>query len=294
MGAAEPVIPSLWNHHELDGTEAADMPDSFDDDVVVLLDDSSDDLPETDVKKDKALIKKGKGDTKYEGAVVFDMKRGYYEDPIATLDFASLYPNIIVSYWNRPYIEIRQLLQNEWSSGIMVLHVMLAPQTPFVVSHFFISLSQRTNNLCFSTLVRNVPQFEALEQRAQRSPLDGDIWFVKPSVRRGILPMVLDMILGARKRAKQALEAATDPAVQVSMHYRQLQLKLGANSMYGFTGFAQGSYPSPEECVLTPRRCDAVYGGWRQRDSVRTSRYCRDYAEECRAALWCDSGLRRY
>lgn len=33
----------------------------------------------------------------YEGADVLEAKRGYYEDPIATLDFASLYPSIMIS-----------------------------------------------------------------------------------------------------------------------------------------------------------------------------------------------------
>ena len=33
----------------------------------------------------------------YEGATVLEAKAGFYEDPIATLDFASLYPSIMVS-----------------------------------------------------------------------------------------------------------------------------------------------------------------------------------------------------
>ena len=33
---------------------------------------------------------------KYEGATVIEPKKGYYEEPIATLDFASLYPSIMI------------------------------------------------------------------------------------------------------------------------------------------------------------------------------------------------------
>ena len=34
----------------------------------------------------------------YEGATVLDPKKAYYEVPIATLDFASLYPSIMQAY----------------------------------------------------------------------------------------------------------------------------------------------------------------------------------------------------
>jgi DNA polymerase delta subunit 1 len=39
---------------------------------------------------------------KYEGATVIDPMKGYYTVPIATLDFASLYPSIMQAH-NRTY-----------------------------------------------------------------------------------------------------------------------------------------------------------------------------------------------
>lgn len=35
---------------------------------------------------------------KYEGATVIEPKKGYYDDPVATLDFASLYPSIMMAH----------------------------------------------------------------------------------------------------------------------------------------------------------------------------------------------------
>ena len=35
---------------------------------------------------------------KYEGAIVIEPNRGYYTHPIATLDFASLYPSIMMAH----------------------------------------------------------------------------------------------------------------------------------------------------------------------------------------------------
>ncbi|KAF8845184.1 hypothetical protein BDN67DRAFT_962126 [Paxillus ammoniavirescens] len=38
------------------------------------------------------------GDEQYEGATVIDPKKGYYDTPIATLDFSSLYPSIMMAH----------------------------------------------------------------------------------------------------------------------------------------------------------------------------------------------------
>ena len=40
----------------------------------------------------------GGDDAGYEGATVLDPIKAYYEEPIATLDFASLYPSIMQAY----------------------------------------------------------------------------------------------------------------------------------------------------------------------------------------------------
>lgn len=41
---------------------------------------------------------KGGETMQYEGAFVIDPEKSYYEHPIATLDFASLYPSIMMAY----------------------------------------------------------------------------------------------------------------------------------------------------------------------------------------------------
>lgn len=38
------------------------------------------------------------GSDQYEGATVIEPIRGYYTDPIATLDFSSLYPSIMIAH----------------------------------------------------------------------------------------------------------------------------------------------------------------------------------------------------
>lgn len=43
-------------------------------------------------------VKKNDNEIGYEGAFVLDPEIGFYEDPIATLDFASLYPSIMIAH----------------------------------------------------------------------------------------------------------------------------------------------------------------------------------------------------
>lgn len=131
-------------------------------------------------------------DEKYEGATVIEPKRGFYSKPVATLDFASLYPSIMMAH-----------------------------------------------NLCYSTLIpkdqlKNIPP--GLE--VTLTPC-GDT-FVKPSVKKGVLPQILEELLGARKRAKLDLKKETDSQKKAVLDGRQLALKISANSVYGFTGATVG------------------------------------------------------
>ena len=90
------------------------------------------------------------------------------------------------------------------------------------------------HNLCYSTLL---PRFKAKNwdpELITETP-NGD-FFVKPSVKKGILPLILEELLSARKRAKQELARATDPFEKAVLDGRQLALKISANSVYGFTG----------------------------------------------------------
>jgi DNA polymerase delta subunit 1 len=94
--------------------------------------------------------------------VVIEPVRGYYTDPVATLDFASLYPSIMMAH-----------------------------------------------NLCYSTLIPNHEAKKYSEDMLIRTP-NGDI-FVKQSVKKGLLPMILEELISTRKRARAELAKATDP-----------------------------------------------------------------------------------
>jgi len=135
-------------------------------------------------------------DDQFEGATVIEPLRGYYDVPIATLDFASLYPSIMMAH-----------------------------------------------NLCYTTLLKSHnPTLQA--DQFIRTPSNN--CFVKASVRKGLLPMILEDLLSARKKAKSDLKNEKDPSRRKVLDGRQLALKISANSVYGFTGAQVGKLPCLE------------------------------------------------
>lgn len=137
------------------------------------------------------------GGEQYEGATVIDPTRGYYNVPIATLDFASLYPSIM-----------------------------------------------QAHNLCYTTLVDKdvVGKLGLVKDKDYTVTPNGD-WFVKATVRKGMVPLILEDLLGARKKAKADLKNETDPFRKAVLNGRQLALKISANSVYGITGATVGKLP---------------------------------------------------
>ena len=65
-------------------------------------------------------------------------------------------------------------------------------------------------------------------------------------MRKGLLPEILESLLGARKKAKTDLKKETDPFKKKVLDGRQLALKISANSVYGFTGAQVGKLPCLE------------------------------------------------
>ncbi|KAM4651111.1 DNA polymerase delta catalytic subunit [Discoglossus pictus] len=152
------------------------------------------------MKQDLVMpVVKIEGGEDYTGATVIEPVKGYYDVPIATLDFSSLYPSIMMAH-----------------------------------------------NLCYTTLLQSgsIEKYGLSPEDFIKTPT-GD-QFVKSTVRKGLLPEILENLLSARKRAKTELKKETDPFKQKVLDGRQLALKVSANSVYGFTGAQVGKLPCLE------------------------------------------------
>ena len=133
----------------------------------------------------------------YEGGFVLSPKTGYYDMPITTLDFASLYPSIMIAH-----------------------------------------------NLCYTTLLKKEDLDKFKPDQYSKTP-SGD-YFIKREVKQGLLPLILEELLLARKQARRDMDKAVDPIEKAVMNGRQLALKVSANSVYGFTGAQVGMLPCLE------------------------------------------------
>jgi DNA polymerase delta subunit 1 len=65
------------------------------------------------------------------------------------------------------------------------------------------------HNLCYSTLVPLARIKNYKPEDLTKTP-NGD-YFMKSSMKKGVVPMILEDLIGARKRAKQELAKSTDP-----------------------------------------------------------------------------------
>ncbi|CDJ70333.1 DNA polymerase delta catalytic subunit, putative [Eimeria necatrix] len=135
----------------------------------------------------------GDRDDKYEGATVLEPVKGFYDAPIATLDFASLYPSIMMAH-----------------------------------------------NICYSTLVKGNDINAVDPANLTTTTSNPRHTFVKAGVRRGVLPMIVEELIAARKVAKKEMSEAEDKFTKSVLNGRQLALKITANSVYGYTGATVG------------------------------------------------------
>lgn len=116
----------------------------------------------------------GGSDVGYEGATVLDPIKAYYEEPVATLDFASLYPSIMQAY-----------------------------------------------NLCYSTLV-TPGDVRKLSPDQYKKSENGNV-FVTATTKKGILPIILEELLTARKRAKKDMKNAETDFEKAVQNGRQVR-----------------------------------------------------------------------
>jgi len=153
----------------------------------------------------------GTGDeTSFDGATVLDPTCGFYRSPVAVLDFASLYPSIMLAH-------------NICYSTLLSPGREKHPDAP---AHHVVPAA---------AVIRDSDTGQAT-------------CFVDGVVRKGLLPSILEGLLAARKAAKKELKAC-DPSHETRrkvLHGRQLALKLSANSVYGFTGAMNGPLPCLE------------------------------------------------
>ncbi|XP_012939593.1 uncharacterized protein LOC101853172 isoform X2 [Aplysia californica] len=134
----------------------------------------------------------------------------YYTSPVVVLDFQSLYPSIMIAY------------NYCFSTCLGRLDLLeKAHEGPFEFGCTSLKLTPSV--------------LKKVKDRINVSP--NGVAFVKPSVRRGVLPKMVEEILNTRIMVKKSMKSCkNDKTLTRMLDARQLGLKLIANVTYGYTG----------------------------------------------------------
>ncbi|MEQ2313867.1 hypothetical protein AMECASPLE_006274 [Ameca splendens] len=151
--------------------------------------------------------------------LVMEPESRFYSNSVVVLDFQSLYPSIVIAY--------------NYCFSTCLGHVD-SLGTP--------------DEFKFGCTSLRVPPELLHQLRNDITVSPSGIAFVKSSVRKGVLPSMLEEILNTRIMVKQSMKNyKQDKALMRLLHARQLGLKLIANVTFGYTSANySGRMPSVE------------------------------------------------
>ena len=172
----------------------------------------------------RILHQSEKGMEGYEGAVVLDPKPGIYlEDPIAVLDYASLYPSSIIekNISHETYIEDISLLPEIGEENYHTVTYQDWIYKNKGKGDTVEKIDAKTQTKC---------HFLKPEYMIKKG------MFKEGEAPMGIIPAVLNHLLSARKATKKMMKEEPDEFKKKVLDGLQLAYKVTANSVYGQLG----------------------------------------------------------
>jgi DNA polymerase elongation subunit (family B) len=177
----------------------------------------------------------------YEGALVLEPKRGMYiDEPVACLDYNSLYPSIMSSenYSHDSKVSAKEFLfdKNDPSKP-PTEHVVFGERDAegrFIYDNLpGYEYSERTFHLYRYEKDPRYPARKAVKKLVGYKTCR---WAIFPNGEKGILPAILLKLMAARKETRLVAKRETDTHKCNILDKRQLTYKLTANSLYGVCG----------------------------------------------------------
>ena len=162
----------------------------------------------------------------YEGAIVLPPKCSMYMDnPVACVDYASLYPSSMIS---QNYSHDSKVWTKEYDlTGLLIRETG---------NHMYDNLAGYTYiDIEFDTYVwrRKTPTSRAEKVVSGKKVCR---WAQLPDGQKSIMPAILEELLDARKKTRKQIKTEPDPFMQNILDKRQLGYKVTANSLYGQCG----------------------------------------------------------
>ena len=207
-------------------------------------------------------LEKSFDDDGYEGAIVLPPKCAMYMDnPVACLDYASLYPSAMISnnlshdskVWTKEYDLDGKLLLETGDKEYDNL-----PEYKYIDIEFDTFQWRRSSE----------------KSRAIKTKVGKKIcrWVQLPNHQKSILPSILEELLNARATTRKQIKTESDPFMKNILDKRQLGYKVTANSLYGQCGAKTSTFYEKDIAASTTatgrlmityakRVIEEVYGG---------------------------------
>ena len=193
-------------------------------------------------------IQKNNASEGYEGAHVFNPTTGLYlEDPVACVDYSSLYPSSIISenlspdskVWTKEY-DLSGNLINE--TGETDENGNYIYDNLFDQGYKYVDVRYDTFKYVRLT-----------EKAAAKKTVVGYkiCRFAQFPDSKAIMPAILEELLAARKSTRKLIPLQTDEFMKNILDKRQLSIKVTANSLYGQLGASTSAFYEPDVASAT-------------------------------------------
>jgi DNA polymerase elongation subunit (family B) len=195
-------------------------------------------------------LEKTENDDGYEGAIVLPPKCAIYGDnPVACVDYSSLYPSIAKGWNLSPNSKV-------WTRNYDLKGELVKINDKKVTEKNRKQLEEEANrydnqpdykyiNVTFDSF-ENVQRYTAAGKMGRKDKVKCGTkvcrWAQFPNGQEGIIPCIIGDLLKARKETRVKAESEPDPFIANVLDKRQLGYKVTANSLYGQMGSSVSTF----------------------------------------------------
>ena len=231
-------------------------------------------------------LEKTQNDDGYEGAIVLPPKCAMYgENPVACVDYSSLYPSIAKGWnlspnskvWTKNYdldgnlVKINDQLVTAKNRADLETQAYQYDNMP---GYQYVEVTFDS----FETRQKMTATGKEGKKEKMKSGTKVCRWAQFPNNQEGIIPCIIGHLLKARKETRVKAESESDPFIANILDKRQLGYKVTANSLYGQMGSSVSTFFEKDVAasitaigrmmiIYAKRMVEEVYG-----DSLYTSK----------------------
>jgi len=231
-------------------------------------------------------LEKTENDDGYEGAIVLPPKCAMYgENPVACVDYSSLYPSIAKGWNLSPNSKVWTKNYDLEGNLVKINNELVTAKNRADLegkAHLYDNLQEYqyvdVTFDSFETHKKTTATGKEGKKEKLKSGTKVCRWAQFPNNQEGIIPCIIGHLLKARKETRIKAESESDPFIANILDKRQLGYKVTANSLYGQMGSTFSTFFEKDVAasitaigrmmiIYAKRMVEEVYG-----DSLYTSK----------------------